>query len=436
MDAPLCRLPATTAQYGIWIAQQSVPDNPLYMTGEAIELRGILDVEALTASIRDVLDNCQSLHLYFERDEERLWQYLLPPACPPVPLIDFSDQENPRAAAEAWMQAALEQPCNLAQDPLYQTAVLRLDEQLHLWYLQAHHVALDGFAYSLLGQAVAERYSARQAGQPLPDLPNWALEPVVMAEQRYREEGGFAADQAFWVQQLENVPAPALLKPIGEFPRHLLRRDIRLDEALVQDWQAAARHQRQSWGNWMLAAIGLWLGRQSGQSQLTLGLPVMNRLGTPALGIPCMAMNIVPLSMRLDEAADLAGLSQQVTEQMKQMRPHLYYRYGWMRMDLGLMESGGHLFNQAVNLMPFDRQMAFAGLQKRILPITAGPVKDLNISLAILDSQWQLLLEANPESYSSEELKRLQESLLEWLQQAPLLQKVPLDALPVARLLG
>jgi nonribosomal peptide synthetase MxcG len=68
MNSTQTRLPTTSAQYGIWMGQQMVPDSPSYLTAEAIELRGPLAIEALNLSVTTVLDNCHTLHMRFQMD--------------------------------------------------------------------------------------------------------------------------------------------------------------------------------------------------------------------------------------------------------------------------------------------------------------------------------------------------------------------------------
>lgn len=429
------RLAASSAQYGIWMGQQMVPESPSYLTAEAVELRGPLDTAALSASVAEVLGNCQTLHMRFEMNEDGLWQWPQAPGDESPELHDFRQAADPDAAAHHWMRQSLARLCDLTRDRLYRSALLRLAEHRHLWYLQVHHIALDGYGYGLVCQAVAARYSARVRGEALPALPDWRLDKVVEAERQYKANGGFERDKAFWIEHLRQVPAPATIAPPHEFSDEVVRHDARLGPAEIEPLQQAARRCGQDWGSWMLAAIGLWLARHSGQRRLSFGLPVMNRLGTPTLGVPCMAMNIVPMSVQVDPAADMRAMSRQMADGMRLIRPHLYYRYGWIRGDLGLLEIQKHLFNQAVNLMPFDRHAPFAGLESVVHPIGAGPVKDLNISLSVLNAEWRLLLEANPNAYDAGRLAELHRDLVDWLARlaahpadaslAPLLHDLP-----------
>ncbi|MET3819803.1 MULTISPECIES: amino acid adenylation domain-containing protein [Burkholderia] len=407
-------LRATSAQYGIWVAQQVDPDDPGYLTAEIIELDGALDVAALTDSVETVLDHADTLHMRFAWQDDALWQARGTPRTR-LPLVDLSARADPVEAARAWMKASLSTCCDVTADPLYRTALLRLSPTRHWWYLQVHHIALDGFGYGLLQQAVAARYNARVGDTPLPVLPDWRLGRVVDAEAVYRADGGFEADRAFWRAHLRDVPAPLVLVPKHEIALDARRETRVLDAGRVQALRAAAERVDVDWNAWLLCAIGLWLAKQGGQCDLTLGLPVMNRLGTPALAVPCMAMNIVPLRVHVDAACSSRALASECAARLRAIRPHLYYRYGWIRGDLGLLERDAFLFNQAVNVMPFERQVAFHGLASDTRAVSGGPVKDLNVTLAVRGGAWHLTLEANPNAYDEAVLAAHADDLSAWL---------------------
>ncbi|WP_423378968.1 amino acid adenylation domain-containing protein [Burkholderia sp. LMG 32019] len=405
---------ATSAQYGIWVAQQVDPDDPGYLTAETVELDGALDVAALTDSVEAVLDHADALHMQFAWQDDALWQARRAPRTR-LPLVDLSAQADPVEAAHAWMKASLSICCDVTADPLYRTALLRLSPTRHWWYLQVHHIALDGFGYGLLQQAVAAHYSACVTGAPLPPLPDWRIDRVVEAEARYRADGGFDADRVFWRAHLRDVPAPLVLAPKQDAARDARRATCVIDVERVHALRAAAERINVDWNAWLLCATGLWLAKQGGQRDLTLGLPVMNRLGTPALGVPCMAMNIVPLRMHVDAGRSPRALAHECAERVRAIRPHLYYRYGWIRGDLGLLERNAFLFNQAVNVMPFERQVAFQGLASNTQAVSGGPVKDLNVTLAVRGGAWHLTLEANPDAYDEATVVAHANDLSAWL---------------------
>ncbi|MFC4158682.1 amino acid adenylation domain-containing protein [Chitinimonas lacunae] len=409
------RLPLSAAQYGIWLGQQLDPASPAYLTAEAIELRGALDEAAFLAAVRRTLDRCEALHMRYRSDGESVWQTHEPRHDWPLPCPDLSAAASPWQAAQDWMSADLAQPVDLADGPLFATALLRLGPERHLWYLRIHHVACDGFGYTLLSRRVAALYAALRQGVAAPADPEWRLAPVVEEDRRYQESAAAERDRAFWLAQASDTPAPFTLAPPATIAHTVRRRHGALTPALQARWQEAAAAAGVDWAAWLIAAIAAWLHREGGTRELTLGLPVMGRLGSVALTIPCMAMNIVPLHLRVDPAGSLSDLARHTAAAMKALRPHQRYRYERLRHDLGLVGSSRRLFGPVINLMPFDRPLDFGGLEALSHPVSAGPVEDLSITVAVRADGIRLDFEANPDAYDAARLDQARETLIEAL---------------------
>lgn len=394
MSAPQSR-PCTAAQYGIWVAQQADPNPAAYLTAEAVLLEGPLDRGALLASIQEVLEAADTLHVRLRWDGQQLWQDSTARDSLPG-VLDLSHEPDPEAAARQWMATRQAEGVDMATGPLHASVLIRLAPDRHLWFLMVHHAVLDGYGYTLIQQEVARRHAARQQGQPLPPPPAWSLDPVIEAEAQYRGSERLARSRAFWQGALAEVPAPAELPalPPGAADEGVHRFSWALPPVLQA--QLSQRLARRQWDEsaWWLAIAGLWLAGLARRRALCMGVPTMNRLGTPAAGIPCMAMNIVPLGLRMPEDGTLEELVAQAALQLRQMRPHGAYRYGWIRQDHGLLASGRGFFHQAVNLMPFEKALDFPGLRATVWPLSAGPVKDLNLSLLRQQGQWVLVVEA------------------------------------------
>lgn len=392
-------LPLTSAQYGIWLGQQLDPDSPSYWTAEAVELTGELDAAAFEAALRQAVAECDALHQRFSSDGERAWQVTQRRDDWLLERHQLDDN-----AARAWMEADLQQVPDLADGALFGSALLQIEPARTLWYLRAHHIALDGFGYTLLAQRVAAIYSAAVSGTAMPAARPGALAPVVAEDAAYQASPACSADREFWRARLQGAPAPVLLAPPAPATHGVLRQRASLGKDLFDagaDWSAL-----------LIAAFGAWLQRESGARELTIGLPVMGRLGSAAIGIPCMAMNIVPLRLTIDPASTLAELARQVTTELRGIRPHQRYRYEHLKQALGIAGGRQRLFGAVINLMPFDRPPAFGPLTARALPVSAGPVEDLSLTIAPGSDGVRCDLEANPAAYDDATLARLHARLL------------------------
>ncbi|NUO75333.1 MAG: condensation protein [Lysobacter sp.] len=408
----------TAPQYGMWAAQQLDPDSPSLWTAEAVELRGELDTEALLRAIAEGLGACDALHMRYREEDGRVTQRLDPRRAVPVQRLDFSLGAQGRMLAYSWMQQDLQARADLAEGPLFATALIRLGPGHHLWYLRAHHVALDGFAYLLLIKRVAQLYSAQCAGAEAPAARDWSLQAVVQDDAAYRASSARERDREFWRERLATMgPAVSLAPPR---PPAASARSCR-QRLPLQDyarWQVAARACEVDWVAWLLAAIAAWMHRASGARELSLGLLAMNRLGGKALGVPCMAMNVVPLRIVVDPDASFARLAADVAAELRALRPHLRYNYEDLRQDAGIAGTHAQLYGPVVNLMPFDRAFAFAGLGSRALPVSVGAVEDLDITVSPLADGIRFDIEANPDAYAAPRLRALHAGLLQVVEAA------------------
>ena len=418
------RLPLSPAQLGIWLGQQLDPLSPAYWTAEAVELQGALDLAAFGEALTQAISDCEALHMRCVAEGDEVWQIRTPAhwALRHV-LLDSGGADSPEVAWEAawrWLQDDLQTVPDLEQGPLFATALLRLGPTRHLWVLRAHHVALDGYGYALLLRRVAALYSIWVGGAASPeaDPPRARLAAVLQETQLYQQTAA-GADRAFWLERLRDAAPPVTLAAAAPLARGVRRLRGELPPAQLAQWQAAARACGVDWAAWLLAAIAAWLARNTQASEVILGLPVMIRLGSQALSVPCMAMNIVALRLQIDHQQGMAALAARVAGELRAMRSHQRYRYECLRQDLAAQREGAArtqaLFGPVVNLMPFERPVAFGPLRARQLPVSAGPVEDLSISIVPHESGVRVDCEANPMAYDATLLSSLRTGLVEAL---------------------
>jgi amino acid adenylation domain-containing protein len=162
---------------------------------------------------------------------------------------------------------------------------------------------------------------------------------------------------------------------------------------------------------WLNAAVIVWLASELELDQYTLGVPITGRFGSAAAGLPCMAMNILPLSVAWSREATFEELARAVMAEQRAARPHQRYRYEDLRRELAATTQG-RPFGVVVNWMPFDAAQ-LAGLRCSKRPFSAGPVEDLAVAFGPEPSGLRVDLEANPDTYDAACLARCHTALLE-----------------------
>ncbi|HTF98322.1 MAG TPA: amino acid adenylation domain-containing protein [Cellvibrio sp.] len=427
--------PLTDAQLGIWLGQQIDTASPRYNAAEYISLQGPLNTACFERALNQVVEQSITLQLRFKQTEDgpqQVWQ----PQPWHLEQLDFSEyasiheESAPFIAAQEWMQADLAKPVDLQHGLLFTQALIKLDKNHHLWYQRIHHIACDGFAFALLTQMVAERYSelvSNATGDNSADIKQQLdrFDTVLAEDAKYRSSPAWQKDRTYWLEQYRCLEqhreakqprVPGFSNSTAAIANTCLRISSYISSEQLTGLQQLAAPLGVTWSEVLLACVTQMLYHQTAATEITLGMPVMNRMGSTSLRIPAMVMNIVPLKVQLQGIEHFSDLAQAVGQQLKKSRPHLRYRYENLKRDLGIT-TGQKLFGPVVNIMPFDRPLAFSTLQTRAYNLSAGPVEDISFAFVLEKNEPQekaclrVDIDANPNRYTEEKIQHIQQQL-------------------------
>ncbi|MEC1580886.1 non-ribosomal peptide synthetase DhbF [Bacillus subtilis] len=411
----------TGAQTGIWFAQQLDPDNPIYNTAEYIEINGPINIALFEEALRHVIKEAESLHVRFGENMDGPWQMINPSPDVQLHVIDVSSEPDPEKTALNWMKADLAKPVDLRYDPLFNEALFIAGPDRFFWYQRIHHIAIDGFGFSLIAQRVASTYTALIKGQTTKGRSFGSLQAILEEDTDYRGSEQYEKDRQFWLDRF--VDAPEVVSLADRAPRtsnSFLRHTAYLPPSDVNALKEAARYFSGSWHEVMIAVSAVYVHRMTGSEDVVLGLPMMGRIGSASLNVPAMVMNLLPLRLTVSSSMSFSELIQQISREIRSIRRHHKYRHEELRRDLKLIGENHRLFGPQINLMPFDYGLDFAGARGTTHNLSAGPVDDLSINVydRTDGSGLRIDIDANPEVYSESDIKLHQRRILQLLQTA------------------
>ncbi|MET9617094.1 non-ribosomal peptide synthase/polyketide synthase [Kitasatospora indigofera] len=411
-------LSLTAAQREIWLAEQrSRTAVPGYRVGECLEIHGPVDPESFETALRRVVDEVDALHVSFVDDGEGPRQVVRETWDWAPAHLDLSGAPAPRAAAMEWMERDLARPLDLASDPLFGHALIRLSPTEFLWYLNYHHIVLDALSSALVRQRVGEVYSALAAGAPVPPSAFGSLRDLVDSDAAYRSSADFAADRAYWTERFADRPAPTRLAHRSPTdPNLALRlreeRELRRPDAL----RAAAGRAGVRWSRLVIAATALYAHRLTGTQDVVLALPVTARrsAGRDLMSVPGTMSNVVPLRLAVRPDMRWCDLVGQVAREVDAAVAHERYRSEDLLRDLGAPGSTGTAFPLIVNIMAFNSRPGFGGHPAAVRHFVSGSTTDLAVWVFdYRDGNPPLLrLHGAPEAYGDDDLASHQERLL------------------------
>ena len=393
----------TEAQSGLWYAQRLDPANPIFNTGQYLDLRGPLDLAAFRAAVDQVGVEAEALALRFADRPEGPVQWRDPSLVPQLQVIDLSGLDDPEGAALAAIAGDMATPIDPEEGPLARQALYRLGPERHLWAQQVHHLANDGYGMVLLTGRVAELYGLALAGKPLGGRRFGPLAGVWAEDAAYRASPEREEDAAWWraaMAGMEDVAGMAPGRAVSAFTFH------RFEEQLPEATRAAlldrAKRAGLGWPDVVTALVAAYIRRFTGTDEAVIGVPYMGRMGSASARVPAMVMNVLPLRVTPDEAAPLDDYLADVARASAEARKRGRYRSEQLRRDLGLLGGNRRLHGPLVNVQPYDRPPRFAGLEVALHVTGTGPVEDINFTFRG-DGAGALSIEvdANPDLYDA-----------------------------------
>jgi enterobactin synthetase component F len=411
--------PLTEAQSGLWYTQQIDPTNPILNTGQYLEIRGALDIEAFREAVNQMVAQTDALGLRFHDTADGPRQQVDETARPWLEIIDLSGVPDPQAQALAAIDRDTTTPLDLARDPIAVFRLYILEAERFFWYERIHHLAIDGYGMVLVTNRVAELYSAHMNGaSPAPAFP--PLKIAVDDDLAYRHSEKRVADRAFWHQELHGLQETGSMAPGRPVSAHHFHREtLHFSLPQMQRLRAFADAAKVTWPDAITGLVAAYCQRFTTTPEIVVGVPHMGRLGNVAARVPCMLMNVLPLRIAPDESQKLADYLVGVSRTLMRMRRHGRYRSEQLRRDLGLMGGKRRLYGPLVNVQPFDLPPKMTGLDVRLNILGAGSVDDITFTFRGDASQGLTFeVDANPNLYSMAETRAHAERLLAFLDAA------------------
>ncbi|MFD9035384.1 amino acid adenylation domain-containing protein [Streptomyces sp. NPDC059567] len=372
-------IPLTGGQSGIWLAQQIEPDSSAYNIVFVLDLRGDTDLDRLTASVRTAVEEAECLHVRVADDDGSPRQ-TLDRAPFEIPVVDLRDAPDPEAAATAWMTADRDRPVDLAGDPLFAQALLRLSDDHVAWYQRYHHIVADGMGVALITRRAGELYTAEEQA---PAPREWSLTRLVDADRAYRASDRHEQDRAYWLSRMADRPEPVrLVERVPSPMTRRLRRTAELSAEATDRLNAAADNAGVRPSRLLIAAVAAYLHRVSGEQDLVLGLPIAAREDAVSATVPGMVSNIVPLRVSVRPATTGAELLTGIRHAIAEAVAHGRYRAEDLARELGLADGVPELVGPTVNILPRAEDLRFPGQGAELAPVWLGPVSDLALSFA------------------------------------------------------
>ena len=336
-------------------------------------------------------------------------------AAPPAPLclVDFTAEPDPAAAAMEWQRHRAQRPFQL-EHGLYDSALLLLNEEASIWFINMHHLITDASSFFLIAETLLGHYATLRQGEKLTITEKPPFSRYVDALQRQQASSRAAKSHAFWQEKVSQPLDPANF--YGRLPakrNSQVRRWI-YNLGTEQTTRLIALAEQADLGTTtselrqfcLTATLFFSLMHQlTGNSHLGLVTTIHNRATQVNRQTAGVLMELCPVQVTVDQGETFTTLLHKVTEEMKQLL--LHYRHGASRAASDLALDVMFTFVQRPSLS-FDEQIVKHTI---VHPGHGSERLGLHIHHLADDNSFDLYLDFHLDIFTEEEQAHAQQSL-------------------------
>ena len=197
----------TYGQQLMWVGQKLNPLVPLYNMNFMFTIHGEIDTNAFQQAFLTLLNASDNLRTVIQEFDTVPQPVVVDVIDNPIEIIDFSEQINPEATLETWVDQRRARLLDL-EEALFDCVLIKLAEDKYAWYFGQHHIATDAKSVAIIYNRVSDLYQQIIANgtATLSEVPDYSA---------YKEQEDFALEseayqkaQSYWEKQLNRSTEP------------------------------------------------------------------------------------------------------------------------------------------------------------------------------------------------------------------------------------
>lgn len=392
-------IPLTEGQKEMWLSAQLDPESSgTWNASCVLKLTGPLQTKALEAAIQTVVGRHEALRATFQPDGASIAIAPITPTS--LTHHDFSDLQSEARdhQVESILRNLGARLFNLREGPLFHFDLIKLSTEESVLVFTVNMIVCDGWSINVVLEEVSELYSASVENRsptlrPIEPLRSYA---AWLADADQQAAGESA--EAFWRQQLTDLPGPVDLPTPGPRPPRRTvrgaRAELHLSARLYQQIKDTCKTQGSTPFAFLFAAYQTWLQRLTGQTDLVIGVPIAGHSAKGSETLVGQCVHTLPIRARLDVSQPFSDLLKQNRSWILDAQENWNSSFGAIAQALDLPPDPSRmpLVSVLFNLDPPMSKVRFSGLGRRI---SSGPriyfQYDLGINL--VDEGQELLVE-------------------------------------------
>ncbi|MBT4880467.1 MAG: non-ribosomal peptide synthase/polyketide synthase [Alphaproteobacteria bacterium] len=279
--SPQDLFPLSFSQQRLWFLEELTPDASVYNIPIALELSGLIDIQALTKAFKKVIQRHDSLRTIFIEKDGVPFQKVLP-TIDPIETIELTDKKDLQKKISQTKKDHSQTRFNLSEGPLIRITILMVSPEKTFLFITMHHIISDGWSIGIFNQEISTLYKSYLLNQE-PELPLLAIQytDFTLWQHTWLQEKTLQKQLTYWQDKLKNLPDSLNLPTDFPRPKTLSYKGKRFKYPLNKDLSLKIKflclEENVSTYMFLLTAFNVLLHKYSGDEDIIVGTPIANR---------------------------------------------------------------------------------------------------------------------------------------------------------------
>ncbi|ERM84336.1 hypothetical protein P872_14925 [Rhodonellum psychrophilum GCM71 = DSM 17998] len=342
------------SQKEIWVSCKLGGEEANLSNNLSISLKftGDLNPELLFSALEAVVNRHEALRMTFSPDGKNcIIQKHVLPTYKFLEIQDFSPHHKSQAFQDV-LDAEVTLPFDLVNGPLIRFSLLKLENNVHVLLITGHHIIVDGWSLDLITEELCEIYSRLLEKNPdnLPKADSFSEYSSEMTA--FKESQEYRDTEQYWLEQFKGnnfyleLPVDNIRPEFRTY--NSSRLDLEIDAELLDALRKLSALAKTSLVNTLMGAFEIYFHKLTGQSQLSLGIPVSGQAVSGNFSLVGHCVHLLPVPSKINpNLSFLSYLKQRKTELLDNY-DHSQYTFSNLLQQLKIQRD-----NSKIPLVPF-----------------------------------------------------------------------------------
>ncbi|MCB9252333.1 MAG: non-ribosomal peptide synthase/polyketide synthase [Flavobacteriales bacterium] len=318
-------IPLSYSQERLWFID-NIEGSTQYHIPALFRIRGNLDLSALEASLKEIIDRHEVLRTVLVEKDGKVEQVIQPPDNWELIQIGVSGPESKNRSPEQVLLNLVSIPFNLSEDFMLRAHILKSGKNEYRLLVTIHHIAADGWSLSLFVKEILELYSAYSEKKTSSlDAVKIQYADYAIWQRKYLSGEFLDRKIDFWKRKLNNVPVMQFPldydRPVNRTTNGA-RSQYYFENQLLEGVKELNKKYGTTHFITLFTVFNILINRYTGQEDLCIGTPVANRNSAEYEDLIGFFVNTLAVRTRVSSDRNFDSLISECKTEVLEMFQH------------------------------------------------------------------------------------------------------------------